>query len=488
MVFSVSIPWMKNWMDKYWRGPGGCAEVLNLSIPLIISIGSQSVLMFTDRMFLSWYSTDAMAAAMQAGITSFGIASLFYGTVSYVNTFVAQYTGSAQNNKTGPAVWQGIYIAIVAGVLLLFLIPMAGQLFLWMGHSPDVRGYEIIYFQIMCVNALPMLIAAALGGFFTGRGDTRTVMWVNLAGVGINIVLDYILIFGKLGLPRLGVAGAAWATFASSVVIVAVYFYIFTRKPHRDSFATIKGWKFDPEIVRRLLRYGLPNGMQFMLDICAFAAFIMFVGRISSTALAATSVAFGINTLAFMPMLGIGVAVTTLVGQSLGRNEPSAAAKSTWSGFYITYAYMASIAAGYWFFPKVFLYPFSIGAGASDYAAIEPVAIKLLAFVAFYCLFDSGNIIFSAALKGAGDTRFVMYITIILGWLFMVLPTWLLVKAGYGVYWVWSFATAYVCILAVVFLLRFLAGKWKNMRVIEIPPPKMPVGMPAVPSASAETG
>ncbi len=471
---------MNNWMDKFWRGQGGCAEVLNLAVPLIISIGSESVLMFTDRMFLSWYNTDAMAAAMQAGIASYGIASLFYGTVSYVNTFVAQYTGASQNNKIGPAVWQGIYIAIVAGILLLFLIPVTGQIFLWMGHSPDVRGYEVIYFQIMCVNALPMLISAALGGFFTGRGDTRTVMWVNLAGVSINIMLDYLLIFGKFGFPRWGVAGAAWATVASSVFIVAVYFYIFTRRQHREKFSTVEGFGFDGDIVRRLLRYGLPSGMQFMLDICAFAAFIMFVGRISSTALAATSVAFGINTLAFMPMIGIGVAVTTLVGQSLGRNEPSMAAKSTWSGFFITYVYMATIAAGYWFFPKVFLYPFSIG--ASDYAAIEPVAIKLLAFVAFYCLFDGGNIIFSAALKGAGDTRFVMYITIILGWLFMVVPTWLLVKSGYGVYWAWSFATAYVCTLALVFLMRFLAGKWKNMRVIEVAPTRILPKPPQVPT------
>lgn len=479
---------MNNWINKYWRGQGGGVEVLNLAIPLIISIGSQSVLMFTDRMFLSWYSADAMAAAMQAGIASFGIASLFYGTVSYVNTFVAQYTGAAENKRIGPVVWQGIYISIIAGILMLFLIPAAGQLFLWMGHSPDVRGFEIIYFQIMCVNTLPMLAAASLGGFFTGRGDTKTVMWVNLGGAAVNIVLDYILIFGKLGLPVLGVAGAAWATVIASVFPVGVYFYLFTRPGNRSRYATLSGFRFDAGLTRRLLRFGVPNGVQFMLDICAFAAFIMFVGRISDTAIAATSIAFGINTLAFMPMLGIGVAVTTLVGQALGKNQPALAVRSTWSGFFITYAYMAIIAAGYWFIPKVFLYPFSFGAGALNYAAIEPVAIKLLAFVAFYCLFDTGNIIFSAALKGAGDTRFVMYITIILGWVFMVLPTSLVVKFGGGVYWAWGFVTTYVCVLAVVFLLRFLAGKWKNMRVIEAVPLKMPVQATSVPSAPVETG
>ncbi len=477
---------MSSRLSQRWQGQGGCAEVLNLSAPLIISIGASSIQMFIDRIFLAWYSADAMAAALQAGITSYAVVSLFLGTVSYVNTFVAQYTGAALHKRVGTSIWQGIYLSLAAGILVLLLIPIARSLFGWVGHHKDIIEYEIVYFRIMCVGAMPMLIASVLGSFFTGRGDTKTVMLVNLAATLVNIVLDYALIFGKLGFPRWGVAGAAWATVAAYVFAVLIYFLLIMRQKHRQECNTLRGFALDFDLIRRLLRYGLPNGIQFMLDMCAFAVFLMFLGKIGKVALAATAIAFGINTLAFMPMLGIGTAISTLVGQALGKNQPTLAQRSTWSGFYLTYVYMALLALGYWLLPGLFLYPFSLRADPAEFATIEPVAKRLLCFVAFYCLFDSGNIIFAAALKGAGDTRFVMLLTVILSWVIVVFPSWLAMEYGYGVYVAWAFATAYVCILAIVFLLRFLAGKWKTMRVIEVMPPKVLPKMPQVPTAEIE--
>lgn len=459
---------------------------MRLALPLIISTGAGSLQMVIDRIFLTWYSADAMAGAMQAGIASLTITSLFIGTASYVNTFVAQYSGAGRDERTGPAVWQGIYFSLLAGILMLLFVPLTGPLFDWMRHDQPIRHYEVVYFQIMCVGAMPMLVASALSSFFTGRGRNAVVMYVNVGATAVNIVLDYALIFGKLGLPRWGVAGAAWATVIAFVFSMLAYFWLFAGHCYRKQCATISGYRFDYELFRRLLRYGFPNGVQFFLDICAFAIFVMLVGRISRIGLSATSIAFGINTIAFMPMVGLGISVSTLVGQALGKNQPSLAQRSTWSGFIMTYTYMAVLALGYWFLPELFLYPFSIGADKSEFAAIEPVAVKLLCFVAFYCLFDTGNIIFSAALRGAGDTRFVMVVAAVLGWLIMVFPSWLAVKYGFGLYAVWGFATAYVCLLAIVFLLRFLAGKWKNMRVIEAIPLPMPLKMSDVPAADIE--
>ena len=239
-----------------------------------------------------------------------------------------------------------------------------------------------------------------------------------------------------------------------------------------------------------MLRYGLPNGMQFMLDISAFTLFIAFVGRIDKNSLTATNMAFQINFLAFMPMIGLGIAVTTIVGQALGKNNPQLAQRATWSAFYMTYAYMFLIALGYWFLPEVFLYPFAAGANPDEFCAVAPMVKTLLCFVAFYCLFDSGNIIFSAALKGAGDTRFVMVISVVLSWLLMVLPCLLAVKYKLGphngLYVAWAFTTCYVCVLAIVFLLRFLQGKWKTMRVIEGVSPSVPIKIPEIPTAEVD--
>jgi MATE family multidrug resistance protein len=482
---------MKSRLQQRWSGPGGCWAVLQMAFPLILSTGAHTVQMFIDRMFLSWHNYDEMTAAMPAGIMAFTFVSLVMGTVSYVNTFVAQYTGADRPNRVGPAVWQGLFLAVAAAVLMLGLQPAAPKLFHWMNHHPDVLPFEIIYFKIMCLGALPVLISSTISGFFTGRGKTWTVLYVNAAATVVNIVLDYCLIFGHFGFPEWGIKGAGIATIIASAFGATIFMSLFLQASFRRRYATLSGARFDRDLFGRLIRYGLPNGIQFMLDVLAFALFVALIGQIDKLSLTATNMTFQINMLAFMPMIGLGIAVSALVGQALGRNNPALAQRTVWSAFYLTYAYMLMIAFGYWFLPELFLAPFSAGSDAMDFAEIAPLAKNLLSFVAVYCLFDTGNIIFSAGLKGAGDTRFVMYMSVVLSWIIMVLPSYLAIKnawgPGNGLYVAWAFVTAYVCILSVAFMLRFLYGKWKTMRVIEAAPAPPPLAEPEPEDVDYET-
>jgi len=452
-----------------WGGRGGCADVLQVALPLILSTGAHTVHLFVDSVFLTWYARDAMAAAVQAGLANFSIVSFFLGVAGYVNTFVAQYSGAGRTGRVGPAVWQGIYFSLAAAAVVLCFIPAAGPIFTWVGHDQVLQGLEVRYFRVLCLGAGPMLVSASVCSFFTGRGKTWTVMCVSVASAAVNVVLDYCLIFGRLGLPRLGIAGAAWGTVLAGVFSAVIFSCLFLRRSHRRAYHTLRGFRPDAELFGRLMRYGLPNGVQFMLDILAFNLFMVLVGRLSPTALAATSMAFRINMLAFMPMIGVGVAVSTLVGQALGGNSPALAQRTTWSAFFLTFGYMAAVAAAYWLRPGLFIWPFAAMADGAELAAMRPVVVRLLWFVAFYCLFDTGNIIFAAALRGAGDTRFVMAVAVSLSWAVMVVPTYLAIRLGAGLYAAWGFATAYVCALAVAFLLRFLTGRWKSMRVIDTP-------------------
>ena len=297
------------------------------------------------------------------------------------------------------------------------------------------------------------------------------------------------LIFGYWFFPKWGVAGAATATVASSLFSCVVYLFLFFGQKHRQRYCTVSGWRFDMKLFLRLMRYGLPSGTQFMLDILGFTLFVTFIGRISATCLAASSMAFQINSLAFMPMLGFNTAVSTLVGRALGKGKPALAQRSTWSAIAITFCYMTTIAAGYWFFPSIFMYPFAVQADPAEFEAIKEVVERLLCFVAIYSIFDSGNLIFSAALKGAGDTRFVMVVSVALNWLIMVVPTYIAVtfqKGMAGFYLAWTALTVYVIVLAVLFLMRFLQGKWKNMRVIETAPAPLLRDMPAVPTVETD--
>ena len=467
-----------------WRGEGGYRQLLLVAFPLILSTGSWSIQHFVDRMFLTWYSPEAVAASMPAGILNFTILSLFIGTANFTGTFVAQYFGARNNERIGPSVWQGLYLSVIGTVVLLGIMPFSGDIFRLIGHDPLVQRFEAEYFSVLCLGAFPVIASAALSGFFIGRGKTWPVMWVNVISTAVNLFLDYCMIFGRFGFPEWGMRGAAVASVVSVTVGFFIYAVLVFRKKNDTRYHTRRGWRPEGELFSRLMHFGFPSGVQFFIDVAGFTAFILIMGRLGTVSLAATNIAFNINTLAFMPMIGIGIAVSSLVGQNVGRGRVDLAERSVYSGFHITFVYMAAIAASYVLAPGIFIAPFARGSDPSRFREIAGITLTLLKFVAVYSLFDTMNIIFSNAIKGAGDTRFVMRVLVGFTSLGLVLPTYLiLVVLEKGIYSGWFVATGYVCTLGMIFFLRFRGGKWKSMKVIEEVHPAVPPLMTEAPTA-----
>lgn len=477
---------MFEYFKKKWLSPGGYGEILKVAIPLILSTSVHTIQTFVDRMFLAWYDLDMMPAAMQAGVTSFSFAALFLGTAGYVSTFIAQYNGSKQLDKIGSAVWQGIYFSLISGFICFLLIFIAQPLFDWMGHDPAIRVHEITYFKIMSIGILPLMLSAAISSFYTGRGKTWTVLVVTTANTILNIILDYVLIFGHFGFPQMGIRGAAIATVISGCFALVLYCLLFFRASNERLYRCFSGYRFDKALFGRLMKFGFPHGIQFMLDIMAFTAFVAFIGRIDRISQIATNMAFSINMLAFLPMIGMGMAVSVIVGNRLGADEPKIARRGAWSAFYLCTFYMTVVAAGYYLFPNIFISPFEPKTGLQDFEIVRKITSDLLIFVAIYCLFDTGNIIFAAALRGAGDTRFVMFTSMTMHWLLLVLPTYYIIEYNLGLYAAWLCITIFVLLLAIVFWARFMGGKWESMRVIERPATTVPLNMPEVPTAESD--
>ena len=456
------------WIINRWYCPGGYKEVLKIAIPLILSTGAWSIQHFVDRMFLTWYSEDAIAASMPAGMVNFAVLSFFIGTASYVNTFVAQYFGAKQLDKIGKAVWQGIYLSGIGMFVMFACIPFAETLFHLAGHPQSIQKLEVQYFVILCYGSFFPIAAAALSGFFSGLGKTWIVMWVNVAATILNIVLDYVMIFGNWGFSERGIEGAAIATVLSGVLSFFLFLFLMLRKQYRQKYLTWIGRKFSIDLFKRLWKFGSPSGFQFFLDMVGFTIFVLLIGRIGRTELAASNIAFQINTLAFMPMMGFGIAVSVLVGQNIGNKNIKMAEFSTWSAAHLTFTYMITISILYVLIPELFLMPFGLKADPVVFQKTMDYGIVLLKFIALYSVFDSLNIIFASAIKGAGDTKFVMYTAVILSWVIMVIPSYFsIVVFKWDLYAAWWFATAYVIVLGFLFLFRFLQGKWKNMSVIE---------------------
>ncbi|MBU0735210.1 MAG: MATE family efflux transporter, partial [Proteobacteria bacterium] len=440
------------YFKKRWKSEGGYREFLVIAVPLILSTGAWSVQHFVDRMFLSWYSAEAIAAALPAGILNFCIMSLFIGTASYVSTFVAQYHGAERHHRIGPVLWQAIYVSAFGGIVLICMIPFAQPIFSLVDHDPLTQRYEIEYFRILCLGAGPAIAATALSGFFSGKGQTWPIMWVNALATAVNLIMDYALIFGKWGLPEMGIRGAAIATVFSGIFSFLAYLALISTADHNRTYWTLKGWKPEKELLLRLLRFGFPSGVQFFLDMAGITLFILLVGRLGTVSLAATNIALNISTLAFMPMIGSGIAISVLVGQYLGKNKPDVAQKSVYSGFHMAFMYMTTIAAAYVLIPDVFVIPFAAKADPERFAEIYRITVILLRFVALYSIFDTMNLIFSSAIKGAGDTRYVMFMLVIATSLVLVVPTYLcVVVLGYGLMASWLNFSAYVIVLSFMF-------------------------------------
>jgi multidrug resistance protein, MATE family len=455
---------------SWWSRPCGGREVLRMAIPLIVSTAAWTVMNFTDRMFLLWYHKASMAAALPAGMVHFALVCFPLGVTSYVNTFVAQYHGAGQPRRIGPAVWQGIRFGLYCFPLFLAMIPASPWIFHWARHEAELAGLEALYFQTALFGTGAEIMAASMAAFFTGRGVTWVVMVVDSSASALNIVLDYAWIFGHWGLPALGIEGAAWATVVSLWSRVIVYALLMLMPRFQQRYRTWRGRRFNLPLFRRLLRFGGPSGLQMFVEIAGFTFFLLLVGTLGEDAMAATTLAFNVNCLAFVPTLGLGMALSVLVGQQLGRNNPHLAARATWTSLCMALGYMGTMALVYVLFPSLLLKGHEWGMSPAEFAkfaSLRHTTTVLLRFVAAYCLFDAMCVVFTGALKGAGDTRYIMIVSLLLTPL-PVAAAWLGIRFfKFGLMWCWIVITCWICTSGIIYLVRFLHGRWRHMRVIE---------------------
>jgi MATE family multidrug resistance protein len=440
-------------------------KIISLATPLILSMTGVVVMQFIDALFLAWYSADAIGAIVPASMGSYLIISPFQATAGFTSTLVAHYIGAGKPQRVFAVTWQGIYCAIICGIIVSGVGFFSNPIFEWVGHDPSVRPLEENFFAIMCWGALPAITGSAISGFFIGRGKTKILMIIQLSGILVNALLDYILIFGKLGLPALGITGAALATIAAQLFVMVYLMIVFLRTNLMHDGYPWKERYFKKELFYRLIRYGFPSGLRFGFEMLAWTGFIFIVGRIGINELAATNIAFRINGFAFFPVIGIGQAVAILVGQAQGKRDIKQAIRVTYTGFFVSELWMILAALIFIFFPGQLFGLFG-GEGYSNFEGIIKVGSTLLKLVAVYCLLDAGNIIFVSALQAAGDTKWTMYLSLIAHGLFL---SALLFADHFalGIWTEWIIATVFVMGVAVLWFSRFRSDAWHSIRVIE---------------------
>ena len=459
MLFTDKI---KQYVKHNWEAPNGYKKMLKIALPLIISMGTATVMEVTDRLFLSHYSADALAASVPASSASLLLLLTVMGVTGYAGVFIAHYTGAKIRERVGTALWQSIYMSIVGGIFLALLWFAARPLFSLTGADPAILELEVIYFRILSLGGIMALLGYSVGCFFTGRGHARQVMIANIIATLVNVPLDYALIFGAFGLPELGIAGAGIATVMGwTISCIIICFMVFT-KENDKVFAVRRNWRPNFTYIKRIIRYGLPSGLELFMEMLATTLFIFLAGYLGREALAASNIAFTINSLAYLPMVGIYTATSILVGQGMGAKDIPGVERAVVSGLHIITVYMVLIGAMFVFLPQLFTYFFS---GPEITGEIRHEAEILLRFVALYCLFDCFCLIYFGALKGAGDTVFIMLLmtfgcVVLAAGSIAVLVYW---KSLYGI---WAMLTIYIGLMGLGAYLRYKGGKWKTYQLV----------------------
>jgi MATE family multidrug resistance protein len=439
---------------------GGMREVFVLATPVVLTQLSATAMGVVDSAMVGRLGPTPLAAVGFASIWMWTIFSLLYGAASGIQTFVSQADGAGEARRCGQWAWHGFYAVAPAALLFVaVLAPLAGPLLALLGPSPELQSSAVAYITARLPGELAFAVIMVLTSFFRGLGDTRTPLYVMLVANAVNVVLDYGLIFGELGLPAWGVRGAGAATAVGSWVGAATLCAAFRRRAVAERFDT-RPIPPDRAAIARFLRTGAPIGGQWCIGMTSFACFTTVVARMGDASMAASQAFVMLLSLSFMQAVGISIAASTLVGRYVGAEDARSAKRSFRSSIQIGLLLSGGIAILFVAIPGPLLRIFT------DDPAVVTLGRPLLAIGALFQIFDFLAIVTEGALRGAGDTRWPLAVETALGWGFFVPLAYVLgVVLEGGLTGAWMGGLVYVCALALVLVRRFRSGAWKRIAI-----------------------
>ena len=459
------MKFFKNYFKNYHK-PGGIKELLILAFPMIISTACDGIMTFTDRLFLARIGVEQMNAAMGGGVTLQVIMFFFVGLTGYTTALTAQYFGANEYSKSTKAAFQAILVTLLAWPIVIGISPLAEFYFRFMNIPASQMNYQIEYLNILALGSLFGMMRYTLGCYFTGIGKTGIVMMATLAAMVVNVILDYILIFGKFGFAEMGVRGAAIATITGSFVAVIILAISYLGQDNRSRFHVMKSFRFDFTIMKKLLYYGYPAGLEMFLNFLAFSTMVSLFHSRGEVAATASTIMFNWDLVSFIPLLGIEIAVTSLVGRYMGAGNPDSAQRAAYSGIRIGIFYSIIILVLFLFSTHTLVYLFHPDKASAVFLSAVPIAVNMIRIAALYVLVEAVLVAVVGALRGAGDTHFTMIASVTAHWLFVPILYVSLNVLNLSIEVSWLFLVIFFLAFTAVFIRRFKSGKWKKINVI----------------------
>ena len=448
---------------------GGVRELLAIALPMVVSHACDTVMTFTDRLFLSRLGPEQMNAAMAGGLTCFMLTTFFLGLTGYTTALVAQFLGAGQKRRGAVAVTQAMLIALLAWPLILLARPLVYWLFDMARIAPEQLEPQRVYFDILVYAAGVGLLRNCLSSFFSGIGRTRMVMLSAITAMVVNILMNYVLIFGKFGFPALGIRGAAYGTIVGGVCGLAVLVAAYLSRNNRLQYDVWHSLRFDSDAMKRLLRFGYPAGLEMFLNLLSFSAMILIFHAHSQTTATATTIMFNWDMVSFVPLIGLEIGVMSLVGRYMGAGRPDTAHRAAMSGLKSGWVYSAVILILFACFPHHLVEVFRPGHEDPVFDQAVPTAVFMIRFASLYVLIEAVVVVLVGALRGAGDTFWAMCISVSLHWLLVPILFVILHVLKLSPETAWVALVFTFLIFSVLFYLRYRSGKWRTIRIVQSP-------------------
>jgi|WetSurSiteA1Bulk_404760.scaffolds.fasta_scaffold00871_4 multidrug resistance protein, MATE family len=451
-------------------GKGGVAELLAIALPMIVSTSCDGIMTFTDRLFLSRLGPEQMNAAMGGGVAMQMMMFFFIGLTGYTTALVAQYLGAKQKKMTTVAAFQAMLIAFVAYPLILIFKPLGLAFFDFMQVPEGQIGYQKAYYNIVIYGVIAGILRNVLSCYFSGIGKTKVVMVASLTAMVVNVILDYLMIYGKLGFPAMGIEGAAFATIIGGICGLLVLVRAYFTKKNQAEFYVWESFRFNREAMRKLLHYGYPAGLELFLNFLAFTSMILIFHSHGPVSATASTIMFNWDLVSFIPLLGIEIAVTSLVGRYMGAGEPETARRAAMSGISTGIFYSMVILLLFLFIPEYLVRVFHPRIENAVFAEALPVATSMIRIASLYVLAEAVMVAVVGALRGAGDTHFTMLISVAAHWSFLPVIYFMLKVWNRTAVDAWLGLVIMFLIFCAVLIMRYRSGKWQNIRVVSINP------------------
>ena len=450
-----------------FRTSGGILETGRLALPFLLSSIAAAVNQLTDRFFLAQTGDCALEAVLPAGMLANVLTVVLSTTIGYSATFIAQYHGGERNRLAANAFVQGLFLAALTVPLFFLAIPIGFAVLDFAGHAPAVLSAEKAYFLYTQPAGTFIVLTAVLGGLFTGQGHTKYVGFCALVGAIGNILFDRLLILGWKGIPALGIQGAGIATILSLAIPCVLLAARAVRDPLLTNLPVHEILAFRPRLAARIVRFGFPAGLNVLVGSGTFTVFTLALGRLGPFALAISNAVFAIGNIYYLTATAIAQAVTITTARARGYDDIVAVRRGLSSGLLLAVLALIAFFAAVLPFGNCWLGLFNGESSAFDGGTFLATGRTLLLILLLREIAEGLLTILIGALRGVGDTKFILMIQSGIELIFWMPLVFTLLVLHPSLYALWLTMPLCLGLSALCLYIRWHSSNWRGISLAE---------------------